>query len=205
MTNKVWVLGGGGHAKVVIATLESDGKKRSVEIFDENDQLKGHNLLGAEIVGATPDKSWWASEERNAIIAIGVNAVRERLSDLPANWVVAQHSQAFVHSSVQVGEGTLICAGAVVQPDTSIGKHAIINTSCSVDHDCHVEDYAHIGPGAHLAGNVTVGKRSFVGAGATIVPGVHIGADVTVGAGAVVLRDVADGRTVVGVPANEVE
>ena len=204
MTNKVWMLGGGGHAKVVIATLESNGTKSTIEIFDDDVALQGHNLLGVKIIGVTPEASWWAQEKRKAIIAIGINTVREKLSEFPAKWVIAQHSQAVVHSSVQIGEGTLICAGAVIQPDASLGNHVIANTSCSIDHDCRVDDYAHIGPGARLAGNVTIGKRSFVGAGATIVPGVTIGADVTVGAGAVVLCDVAKGRTVVGVPAGKI-
>jgi len=40
-----------------------------------------------------------------------------------------------------------------------------------------------------------------VGIGATILPGVKIGRECVIGAGAVVRKNVADGKTVVGVPA----
>lgn len=199
-----WVLGGGGHAKVVIATMESAGVSIS-GVFDDDESKIGNHLLNAEILGPTPDKKWWLDETRKAIIAIGDNSMREKLSSIGAAWVIAQHAAAVVHPSVTIGEGSLICAGAVVQPDTKIGRHVIANTSCSIDHDCRIGNFSHIGPGAHLAGGVSVGVRSFVGAGATITPGVSIGDDVIVGAGAVVINDVASGKTVVGVPAREVD
>ncbi len=202
MSRGVWVLGGGGHAKVVIATLESVGETIA-GVYDDDRSKDGASLLGSDIVTPTPGERWWAEGKRRAFIAIGDNAIREKISATAAEWVVAQHANASVHTSVSVGEGSLICAGVVIQPDVSIGRHVIANTSCSIDHDCVVDDFAHIGPGATLAGGVTVGRRSFVGAGATIIPGVTLGADVTVGAGSVVLRDVAAGQTVAGVPAGE--
>jgi sugar O-acyltransferase (sialic acid O-acetyltransferase NeuD family) len=200
MKTDVWVLGGGGHAKVAVATLQSAGWPIA-GIYDDDPSKQGNQILCTEIVGATPLLDWWQSEPRAAFVAIGENSVRERVSGLPADWVVAQHEAASVHSSVSVGGGTLICAGVVIQPDARIGQHVIANTSCSIDHDCVVEDFAHIAPGVTLAGNVHIGEGAFVGAGSTILPGVKIGAAAIIGAGSVVLRDVEPGAKVVGVPA----
>ena len=202
MSRGVWVLGGGGHAKVVIATLEAIGEIIA-GVYDDDRSKEGASLLGYSIVSPTPGMNWWAEGKRRAFIAVGNNTVREKISATAAEWVVAQHANSTVHTSVSVGEGSLICAGVVIQPDASIGRHVIANTSCSIDHDCVVDDFAHNGPGASLAGGVTVGRRSFIGAGASIIPGVTLGADVVVGAGSVVLRDVAAGQTVAGVPAGE--
>lgn len=196
----VWVLGGGGHAKVVIATLQSDGKPVA-GVFDDNKSKRGEILLSARIDDVTPELSWWQAEARSAMIAIGNNATRQRVADLPADWVTATHQTADVHMSVRVGCGSLICAGVVVQPDAAIGRHVIANTACSIDHDCVIGDFCHIAPGATLAGEVSIGDRSFVGAGATIIQGVKIGADALIGAGAVVISDVGDGEKVAGVPA----
>ncbi len=204
MSKEVWVLGGGGHAKVAIATFQSAGLSVAA-VYDDDASKTDTQLLGVTIKGPTPDDGWWSEEDRHAFIAIGDNSTREKLSTLQARWQTAKHPNSNVHESVQVGEGTLICAGAVIQPDTRLGRHSIANTSCSIDHDCEVADFVHVGPGATLAGGVRVGKRTFVGAGATLMPGVTIGANVTVGAGAVVIADVSDGQTVVGIPARELK
>ena len=92
-------------------------------------------------------------------------------------------------------------AGAVVQPDTVVGAHAIVNTGATVDHDGHLGDYVHVAPGVSLAGAVRRRSGVFVGIGARAVPGVTVGAWAVIGAGAVALRDVPAHATAVGVPA----
>jgi sugar O-acyltransferase (sialic acid O-acetyltransferase NeuD family) len=204
MKNEVWVLGGGGHAKVVIATLQSAGQAVA-GVYDDDLAKQGSQLLSMEIAGATPALDWWQVEPRPAFIAIGNNRIRQHVASLPAEWITAQHSTAWAHPSVQVGAGTLICAGVVIQPDAQIGQHVIANTSCSIDHDCVVADFAHIGPGVTLAGEVHIGEGAFVGAGTTVIPGVKIGAGATIGAGSTVIRNVEAGAKVAGVPAGKIE
>lgn len=204
MNEEVWVLGGGGHAKVAVATLRSMGNVVNA-IFDDAPAKIGQQLLGVEIESITPPPNWWREKKRSAFIAIGDNAIRMQLSSLDADWMVAKHTDSVVHESVEVGDGTLICVGVVVQPDATLGRHVIANTSCSIDHDCTVGDFAHVGPGAVLAGGVQVGTTAFIGAGATIMPGVSIGSGAVVGAGAVVTSSVAEGQMVAGVPARELK
>lgn len=104
---------------------------------------------------------------------------------------VLVHPKAVVCLSI-FGHGTVVMAGAVVQANTRVGKHAIINTNASVDHDCEIGDYAHIAPGAVLCGGVKVGEGALIGAGAVIVPGVKVGKWRLVKAGTVVKEDVPD-------------
>jgi acetyltransferase-like isoleucine patch superfamily enzyme len=54
-------------------------------------------------------------------------------------------------------------------------------------------------------GEVVIGKRAMIGAGAIVLPGVHIGDDAQVAANSLVDRDVPDGATVAGVPADVVD
>jgi sugar O-acyltransferase (sialic acid O-acetyltransferase NeuD family) len=104
-----------------------------------------------------------------------------------------------------VKEGSVIFHGAIVQANSKIGRHVIVNTGAQIDHDCLVEDYAHIAPGAILCGTIQVGEGALIGAGATVVPGIRIGRWATVGAGAVVTQHVPDHAVVVGVPAKIVK
>lgn len=111
---------------------------------------------------------------------------------------------AAVASTVELGHGSYVNAGAVIASHTTLGCHVNVNRSASIGHDNEVGFGASFGPGALTTGGVRVGARAFVGAGATILPDVTVGAGAIVGAGTVVTRDVAPGETVVGNPARVV-
>ena len=196
---KIAVLGAGGHGKVVIATAEAAGFIVAA-IFDDREEVWGQSILGHRIVG--PIETLEPGDFDGTVLAIGRNAPRKNAAiQLEAPWVTVVHPSAQVHRSVVIGAGTVVFAGAVLQPDTAIGHHSIINTSATVDHDCEIADYSHIAPGANLAGNVTIGEGCLVGVGAALIRGVAVGAWATVGVGAAVISDVPGGVTVVGVPA----
>lgn len=198
----VWVLGGGGHGKVAVATLRAAGWPVAA-VLDDDERLWGRTVLGVEVVGPIRGT---ALKGRRALLAIGANAARHALaSELTgAEWAVCTHPRAWVEEGARLGEGVLVCAGAVVQAEAEVGPHAIINTCASVDHDCRIGAFVHVAPGARLGGNVTIGEGTLVGIGSVILPGVHVGKWATVGAGAVVVDDVADGTVVAGVPAREI-
>ncbi|MEO5921148.1 MAG: NeuD/PglB/VioB family sugar acetyltransferase [Pseudolysinimonas sp.] len=116
-------------------------------------------------------------------------------------WGMAIDPSAIVSRQSTVGEGSMLFQGVIVQTNTRIGRHVIINTAASVDHDCDVGDYVHVAPHATLCGFVTIERGCYIGAGATILPGVTVGENAIVGAGAVVVRDVPPNTVVTGVPA----
>ena len=199
----VWVIGGGGHAKVVIATLQAMGTE-VVGVLDDDAAKHGTSLLGVPVVGPV-ERAYGGEHE--AVIAVGANAVRRRIAERLAGvrFATAVHPSVVVHPSVEMGEGTVIFAGAVVQPDTRLGRHVIVNTGATVDHDGDLADYVHVAPGSHLAGDVTLGEGAFLGVGSVAVPGVRVGAWATVGAGAVVVRDLPANATAVGAPATPIK
>ena len=197
----LYILGGGGHAKVAIAAAEAAGIGIAA-VYDDNAARHGADLIGYRISGAIPSADWWRGIDGGALIAIGDNRARRRIAtQCPARWQALVHPGAWVHASAKIGAGTLICAGAVVQPDAVIGAHAIINTGAVVEHDCVVGDFAHLGPSSCLAGGASVGEGALLGAGAVVVPSTTIGAWAVVGAGAAVIAGVADNAKVAGVPA----
>lgn len=146
------------------------------------------------------------------ITALGNNAARlkivSRLNEfnlgdllLPAT---LKHHLAWTGIGVNIGAGTLLAPNAIVTTRTNIGNHCILNIKSSVSHDCEIGDFCNINPDATICGNVRIGNSCYVGAGAIIKEKISIGAGATIGAGAVVIRDVPDGATVVGVPAQPI-
>ena len=198
LPNDIVVVGAGGHAKVVIATIRAAGGDVTVA-YDDDEALWGGRVLGVAVEQPPPKQ---ALAGVPAIVAIGSNKTRQTIArQWPARWVTAVHPTAVVHPSVSVGPGSVVFAGSVIQPDVVIGAHAIINTAVSVDHDCIVGDFVHLGPGVRLCGGVTVDEGVLVGVGANVAPNVAVGPWSIAGAGSVCVANVAGGTTVVGVPA----
>lgn len=202
--NDLYLLGGGGHAKVIIETARSQGLYVPRGIFDDRFQaLNSTDVLGVPILGPITAETLDRFHVESAIIAIGHNHARRQIARLlgsKVEWATIIHPRAIIAADVHPGAGTVIFAGVITQPGACIGEHAVLNTACSVDHDCIVQDFAHVGPGSHLTGGVSVGEGAMLGAGSIVTPGNSIGAWSTIGAGGVVIRDVPDGVTAVGVP-----
>ena len=193
--NKIILQGGGGHARVVLDCLLSQGAT-VVGIFDP--KLTSH-LLGVAPLGEYNPQ---VEPEALAIVAIGDNAIRKEVAERTKHlFTNTQHSSAIFSQHAQLGTGNVILHGSIVQALTKIGNHVVINTGAQVDHDCVVEDYVHLAPGARLCGNVRVGEGALIGAGAVVIPGKKVGAWATVGAGAVVISDIPDYAVAVGNPA----
>lgn len=202
MTERLLVLGAGGHARVVVSALQDAGRPPQ-KILDDDSGKWGRKILGIPIDGPIERHGSGADL---AIAAFGDNRLRaKKVAESGSRWTTAVHPSAFVHPSASLGEGTVVCAGAVVQPEVVIGAHSIVNTGASVDHDCELGDFAHVAPGARLAGSVRIGAGTLVGIGAVIVPGVVVGEWVRIGAGAAVTGDLPSQCVAVGVPARILE
>jgi UDP-perosamine 4-acetyltransferase len=203
MSTGVVIIGGGGHAKVVIESLRASGET-VVAIVDADPTPR--EVLGVPVLG--DDLMLPILREQGLsklFVALGDNRLREKLGrkarELGFILVNGIHPSAIISPSARLGEGVAVMAGVAINADSRIADLAIINTGAIVDHDCQLGAACHLGPASALAGGVTIGERAFLGVGARVIPGVSIGADTIVGAGGVVVRDLPDGVLAVGVPA----
>lgn len=197
---KVYVFGAGGHAKVVVAVLQEMGA--TVQgLFDDNPATWGNELLGARVLGPVSEAS--AMKDEAGVIAVGDNLARLSLARQLRGWqwITAVHPKAIVHSTAQIGPGTVVFAGAIIQPYAKIGAHCIINTAATVDHDCILEDFVHRAPGVHLGGNVFLREGAMLGVGCVVIPGRQIGEWSIVGAGSAVISDIPGRFVASGAPA----
>ncbi|HMJ67977.1 MAG TPA: acetyltransferase [Cyclobacteriaceae bacterium] len=187
--------GAGGHAKVVIEAWIASGSKVTA-IYDDNVLIK--DIMGRTVSGRYQPEAFPGAD---IVISIGSNNIRRDVSRIVKNrFGLVKHPSAIISTSAQIGEGTVVMAGTLVQAESVLGKHVILNTRASVDHDCNVGDYVHIAPGVILCGEVSIGEGALIGAGATLLPGVSVGKWAIVGAGSVVTTDVPDFAVVVGIP-----
>lgn len=199
------ILGAGGHGRVVADCAEAAGWDEILFFDDKRPTAVPDSWryagTGSDLVGRLQGLS-------GVVVAIGANSVRldwhRRLAAHAAPLVSLVHPRAWLSHRAEVGPGTVVFAGAVVNVGARLGEAVIVNTGATVDHDCRLADGVHISPGAHLAGGVTVGEGSWIGIGAVVREMVDIGERARIGAGAAVVATVGSDVTVVGVPARPI-
>jgi sugar O-acyltransferase (sialic acid O-acetyltransferase NeuD family) len=197
------IVGASGHGKVVAEIAELVGWQEVV-FFD--DAFPTVLSVGEwKVLGTTEDLVSQVDRYSTAIVAIGDNSVRLKksryLCSKSLKLATLLHPGSIISKYANVHSGSVVMAGAVINPFTSIGMASIINTGCSVDHDCMVGEGVHISPGVHVAGGVSIGDLSWLGIGSAVKHCVEIGSSVVVGAGAVVVNNIAPNLLVKGIPA----
>lgn len=205
MKDKLLIIGASGHGKVVADIAIKMNKWQSISFLDDNESIK--ECMGLKVIGRTSD-AYKYKDKANLFVAIGNNATRENIQDKLENEglsvVSLIHPNAIIGTDVEIGNGTVIMAGVVINSSSRVGKGCIINTSCSIDHDNVIKDYVHISPGANLAGTVKVGKRSWIGIGSVVSNNTNICNDCKIGAGAVVVKDITEPGIYVGIPVRKI-
>ncbi len=206
MKDNLLIVGAGGHGKSVADVALAMKRWNKISFLDDDQGKK--SVMGIEIIGTTNDIFAY-KDDFEMFIGIGNNITRQKLQKmLEASGIripVLIHPQTVIGTQVEIGIGTVIMAGAIVNCSTKVGEGCIINTGATIDHDNRVGDFVHLSPGTHLAGTVTVGKGCWLGIGSVVGNNVTITPDCTIGAGAVVVKDLTEAGVYTGVPARKRE
>jgi sugar O-acyltransferase (sialic acid O-acetyltransferase NeuD family) len=205
-TTDIIIVGAGGQglivADILLAAQAAGDAVRPIAFVDDAASTAEH-ILGIPVVGS---RDALAGTPHDAVIvAIGDNNVRHLVTDAliraGERLATARHPTAWLARETQIGEGTMISAGAHMLPRARIGRGGLLNTRASVDHESVLGDFVHVSSGATVGARVTIGDRVLIALGAVVTSGRVIGADTVVGAGAVVVRDLPADVRAWGVPA----
>lgn len=207
------VIGAGGHAKVVADIILQRKKilKEDINIVcfldDGYKHLAYKSIFGVPIKGGTDLVDSFKNFNYEYIIAIGNNNIRKKMSEKYSNikYYTAIHPTAVIGHEVDIKDGTVIMANAIVNAYSRIGVHCIINTGSIIEHDNIIGDYVHISPNATLCGEVKVGNCTWIGAGSKVKQGLSIGENSIVGLGSVVLQSINKNSIIVGIPAKSLK
>ena len=197
------VIGGGGHAKVLVDILTS---MSDVQVLGYTD-VKQRNLTIPYLGNDTCLFAYLINEIFlvNGIGSVSFPRQRKEIFEMfkkkGYRFYSITHSRAIIASDVKLAEGVQVMAGAIINSSSSIGENVIINTAASIDHDCQIGAHTHVAPGATLSGRVTIGENCHVGTGATIIQNITIGHGTVIGAGSVVIKDIPPEVVAVGNPA----
>jgi len=209
---KIILIGGGGHCKVIIDAITLGGRYRIVGITDPRKDMK-ERVCGVPVIG--PDSAlerYFKKGVRSCFLAIGTvrseiarAKLYKRIAKFGFSFPNVIHPRACVSKFAYLGEGNYVGPGAIINADAVVGDHCIINTGALVDHDCVIGDYVHVATGVSMSAGVVVGEYAHIGTGSSIVQYVKIGGHVTIGAGSVVVCSTDKAGTYVGNPARRIK
>jgi sugar O-acyltransferase (sialic acid O-acetyltransferase NeuD family) len=207
---KIIIIGGGGHAKVLISVIK---KSLLFEVIGYVDIIDQGKILMAEYLGDDRSlKNLSSSGIVNAALGIGqVNVTPKRfeiinkLKEYGFIYPVIISKNAIVNEAVFIEEGTQIFDGVVINSGSKIGKFSIINTKSTVEHDCKIGNYCHIATGAVLSGGVEVDDYTMIGSNSVVVQYKKIISKCMIGAGCVVNKDITEEGVYVGNPARKIK
>ena len=195
LSKPVIVLGGGGHASVLVEILllnsmkivgvSDPGLEKGKLIFDDipviNDDMiiDDYSANSIKLVnGVGPSTK---SKNRNSL--------NKKFVELGYEFSSVIHPLSLIAKSAILETGSQVMSGAIIQSGSNIGFNTIINTGSVIDHDCTLGNNNHIAPGAVLCGSVSTGSDVFIGAGATIIENLSIGDGALVAAGATLRKN----------------
>ena len=207
---RLFIVGAGGFGREVYSwlrqTAEWETSWKFAGFLDENDFQALPEDFPASIVGNPLHFELKRGDQ--IVIAIGEPVARLKIAaalrERDAAFPLVRHPNASIGFGCHLGVGCILCPGAVLTTNVTLGDFVIMNVHASVGHD------ARLGAGTTLSGHVDVtgfadvGEGVFFGSHASVLPRAKIGAYAKIGAGSVVLRNVKAGATVMGVPAKQI-
>lgn len=208
MDKAIYLLGGGGHASVLVDMLKHNGIAITAICDPQIDQARK----------AFSDIAWLDNEDFlfkidastivlvNALGSLPNNAIRKKIFNKFFTQgyrfasVVSKH--ALISPFATLGHGVQVMPGAIVQTGAQIGDNTIINSGVIVEHDCIIGKHNHIAPGVTLSGEVITGDDVHIGTGAVIIQGISIGDASVIAAGAIITKSIESEKIVFGARAN---
>lgn len=211
-STQIAIYGAGGFGREIACWIENCQQpcdNLQVACFiDDNRAKQGTIQNGLPVMGLATARECYP--QARIVGAVGRPRLRQRLVERATtagfDFATLIHPHVECSDWVEIGSGTVICAGNTLTCNIVLGEHVQVNMDCTIAHDVVMGDYTTIAPGVHISGYVHFGKRVYVGTGAVFVHGIEdeplvIEDDAVIGAGACVIKPVLAGTTVVGVPA----
>ncbi len=187
------IIGAGGFAREIKAGLGLKDVKFFVDdiYIDERENIFGLSKLDVK--------------KHIAVIAIGSPLEREKIMErLPNNleyFTYIDPRAIILDNDINIGKGSIICAGAILTTNINIGEHVIINLNVTIGHDTRISDFTTVSPGANISGNCSIGKSNYIGSNSCIREGISICDNVIIGLNAAVITNINESGVYMGIPA----
>jgi len=192
------LIGAGGFAREIKAHMGNP----TMKCFIDNQYWKENNEYIFPLSDFDPT-------QHEALVAIGDPRDRfdiiQRLPKETQYFTFIHPSAQILGNDVQIGKGSIICAGCILTTNIVIGGHAHLNLQTTIGHDCEIGDYFTTAPGAKISGNCKIYDCVYVGTNASIKQKISIHSLSTIGLNAGVVKNIEEPGVYAGTPAKKIK
>ena len=198
------IIGAGGFGLEVFWLAERLGYEVIGFLDDIQDQDK-EVISGKKILGKVSD--WQTFKESQFTLAVGAPVGRKKIynkmTEASAKPLFATLIDPFarVGINVNIGEGSIICAGVVLTAQINVGIQTIINLNCTIGHETKIGDFVTIAPLTAISGRVIIGENVELGTSSAVRPGLEIGSNSLLGMGGILTKNMPENTVFYGNPA----
>lgn len=201
---KLIIIGAGGFGLEVFWLAERLGYEVIGFLDDGHDQDK-EVISGKKILGKVSD--WQTFKESQFTLAVGSPVTRKKIynkmTEASAKPLFATLIDPFarVGINVNIGEGSIICAGVVLTAQINVGIQTIINLNCTIGHETKIGNFVTIAPLTAISGRVIIGENVELGTSSAVRPGLEIGSNSLLGMGGILTKNMPENTVFYGNPA----
>jgi len=179
---KLVIAGCGGFGQEVYSYIADDVKKGKIKdlelvgVIDNSKSSYQNSGIDLPLLGTISEYKF--DSKTYVILCVGDVKTRaklvQNLIDNKAKFYSYIHSSCYLANSAKIGEGVIICPQSVINVNTIIAPHVVINVCCSIGHGADIGEGSILSPYSALNGNASIGKYCFLGTRATIYPQVTL-------------------------------
>jgi sugar O-acyltransferase (sialic acid O-acetyltransferase NeuD family) len=203
---KLYIIGSGGHAKVIAAVASKQGFSPVLIVRDV-----GFSEFYATVFEEDFFKSPPVGLDWRLICGVGSVAamssrgeILQKFHRYSGRFISIVSESAIVDQTAVVDPGAFVGPGAIVACNARIGLHSIVNSGAIIEHGVNIGSNTHVASGAVILGEAVISSNVLIGAGSTVLQGISIGSNSVVGAGSLCLKSISDDAgTWAGVPAKK--
>ena len=210
---KIVLFGSGDNSNVILDIINEVKNFKVIGVVDkkENISFKKNKLKFLGNINFFLKNLSKSDKNLFGIVTTGFNFTRKKIvlkvkrKNPKFQWATLIHPSCKISKFTKISEGSVIVTGAIVNNNSKIGKHCLINTGSSIDHDNIFEDYSSCAPGVVTGGKVKVGNCSYIGIGSTVKHGIIIGKDTLIGGHSFVNKNCQNNSVYYGVPIKKIK
>lgn len=202
MNGRTIIIGGGGFARELYFWLRDCADAGTLPplagyLDDAGDVLHNRAAYDMAFLGSVEDLL--PQDGDRFVLAIGSPATKRRIVDKltprSAVFPAVVHPTCTVTGTATIGDGSILCPGCILGPDSALERFVTFNTGSGTGHDSSVGEFSVLASRVAISGYVRIEPDVGIGSGVVLLPNVKVGRGATIGPGCVVYRSVKPGTT----------